>query len=208
MNRFLIALACVLWATPASAHRLDEYLQASRIGLEPAGLMVEIDLTPGAAVAGRVIARMDTNGDGELSTAEREAYAAGVVGDVVLEIDGRRASLELVETRFPQTSGMREGLGAVQLRARGPRLPSSGRHAVRFFNLHEPEVSVYLVNALMPPPGITITHQRRDYWQHELTIDYAGDSETSTAWTIAGLLALGAVIAIRRNRVSSGNPVS
>src|SRR5689334_18214255 len=95
-RRLLAVLACVLYATPALAHRLDEYLQASKISLDPAGLMVEIDLTPGSAVADRVIARMDTNLDGEVSAAERDEYASLVIREAVLEIDGRRAQLSLV----------------------------------------------------------------------------------------------------------------
>ena len=196
MRRILTVLACLFWATPAWAHRLDEYLQASRISLDPAGLIVEIDLTPGSAVADRVIGRLDTNGDGELSVTERDGYAALVVGDAALEIDGRRSWLALVDSQFPPISAMRDGVGVIQLRARGPRLPSAGRHAVRFFNLHEPEISAFLVNALMPPPGITITGQRRDYWQHEITIDYAGDRTTNPAWMIGGVLALLGVVAL------------
>src|SRR5262245_56648439 len=120
MTRLFVAFACVLWATPASAHRLDEYLQASKISLDPAGLVVELDLTPGSAVADRVIARIDVNRDGELSAAERDAYAVLVIGDVVLEIDGRRARLSLVDSQFPPVGGLRDGLGVIQLRARGP----------------------------------------------------------------------------------------
>ena len=34
-----------------SAHRLDEYLQAARVGIEPDRLHLELDMTPGVAVA-------------------------------------------------------------------------------------------------------------------------------------------------------------
>jgi hypothetical protein len=202
-GRLLVVVACLWWAPPASAHRLDEYLQASRISLDPAGLAVEIDLTPGASVADRVIARVDEDGDGVLSPNEQNVYAAMVLRDATLEIDGRRAELTLVDGRFPTSTAMREGTGAIQLRARGPAISTSGRHAVRFLNRHEPEMSVYLVNALMPPAGITITGQRRDYWQHQITIDYAGEGAAATAWTLAAALVLIGIGGLTIYRVSS-----
>ena len=40
-------LVLVAVAGPVSAHRLDEYLQAARIGIDPERVQIELDLTPG-----------------------------------------------------------------------------------------------------------------------------------------------------------------
>ena len=41
-------------ATHLSAHRLDEYLQAARLGIDPDRVELQLDLTPGAAVPARI----------------------------------------------------------------------------------------------------------------------------------------------------------
>ena len=99
-------IACGVWLacpTTAGAHRLDEYLQATRIALAPDNVRVEIDLTPGINVAPRVTALIDFDGDGALSPAERHAYAALVVRLTDLQIDGRPAPLIVVE-RTPRST--------------------------------------------------------------------------------------------------------
>ena len=38
-----------------SAHRRDEYLQAARLALDPGRVQIELDLTPGIAVADAIL---------------------------------------------------------------------------------------------------------------------------------------------------------
>ena len=85
-------LAC----THASAHRRDEYLQAARIAIEPTRVDIELDLTPGIALAPSVLGEIDRDHDGNVATAEANAYAARVLGEIRLEVDGRPMPLELV----------------------------------------------------------------------------------------------------------------
>jgi hypothetical protein len=70
--------ACVLALTTAivavaevSAHRRDEYLQAARLAIDPGGVQLELDLTPGIALAEAIIADIDRNRDGALSQDEQ-----------------------------------------------------------------------------------------------------------------------------------------
>jgi hypothetical protein len=106
---------------------------------------------------------------------------------------------------------MAEGTGVIRLRAAAtmPRL-GSGRHALRFRNAHRSEMGVYLVNALVPADDrIEITGQRRDFLQHELTIDLRVQHgrQFSRVWSaLAGLLvavAIG-VWSVRRRPESIG----
>jgi hypothetical protein len=51
-NSWLAALVLVVAAGgAASAHRMAEYLRAARLGIEPDRVAIELDLTPGIAVA-------------------------------------------------------------------------------------------------------------------------------------------------------------
>ena len=71
-----------------SAHRRDEYLQAARIAIDPGRVQIELDLTPGIALAEAIIADIDRNRDGSLSADEQRAYASLVLSALTLEVDG------------------------------------------------------------------------------------------------------------------------
>jgi hypothetical protein len=159
---------------PAGAHRLDEYLQATRLSIDIEHVDLEIDLTAGAALASNVFAWIDTNRDGEISRAEGEVYARLMLRSVVLKIDGCPVPVTLTGTSFPQFRDMSLGVGTIRLRATA-KVPSegAGRHQVSFLNTHQPESSVYLVNALVPAnPRIQLGDPRRDQAQHSLKLGY------------------------------------
>ena len=80
---------CLGLAAPLRAHRLDEYLQAARISVAADRVTLELDLTPGVAIAPAVLAMIDTDRNGELSPAESDAYARSVIDGVALKVDGR-----------------------------------------------------------------------------------------------------------------------
>ena len=187
---------------PAGAHRLDEYLQATRLALDIDRVSLDIDLTPGVSVAARVFGWMDTNRDGEISTTESEAYARRILSGVVLSVDGRAVPVTLVDSQFPNARDMTAGVGTIRLRAASKIPPASaGRHQLAYVNDYRPEMSVYLVNALVPAdPHIRIADQRRDPAQHRLTLDYDVTTRSAsfrTSWLLAGLVALG-LLAVRR----------
>ena len=93
-----VALIAVLlsFAPYASAHRLDEYLQATRLSLAANQIGVEIDLTPGVDVATAIFALINTDHDGRISPSEADRYANQVVRETTLDIDGRRAQLDVL----------------------------------------------------------------------------------------------------------------
>jgi hypothetical protein len=207
MHRPLVTL-CLLAIVlgdplPAGAHRLDEYLQATRLSIDIDRVNLDIDLTPGVSVASRILGWMDANGDGEISSIERDAYARQVLSSVALSVDGRAVPIALADGRFPDVRDMTAGIGTIRLRATSRWQPaSSGRHHIAYVNEHRPEMSVYLVNALVPAdPRIRITEQRRDPAQHRLTLDYevtTGSGWARTAWLLAGLAAVGLLAVSRR----------
>ena len=209
MRRLLVTvvLLCIVSGrqAPTGAHRLDEYLQATRLSIGVDRVSLELDLTPGVSVASRVIGWIDTNGDGEISTAENEAYARQILSAVVLSVDGRAVPIALADGRFPEVRDMTAGTGTIRLRAASTWQPASaGRHQIGYVNEHRPEMSVYLVNALVPAdPRIRITDQRRDPSQHRLTLDYdvtAHPAWIRASWLLAALAGSGLLAVAKRHR--------
>jgi hypothetical protein len=188
----VVMLGSVGWSNEASAHRLDEYLQATRIGIGPDRIAIDIDLTPGANIADRVLGWIDTDRDGAISAAEGEAYVRGVLRDVSVDVDGVRTPLGNVHQEFPAWDAVRLGTGSIRVHAATPvRSLTSGHHRIAFVNAHRPGDSVYLANALAPADArIQIAEQQRDRLQRSLTIEY----DVAGGWTRFGWLASAAVM--------------
>jgi HupE / UreJ protein len=168
------ALALLLaFTTRADAHQLDEYVQASKLSIARDVVRVELRLTPGVKVLPRVLAAIDTNGDGTISTDEQRAYADRVRGDLTLRIDGTRLPLRLVSLGYPGKDEMKEGLGEIRMDFEAA-LPAGGaERRLDFENHHLRDVAVYLANALVPQDtSIRITAQRRSYEQSSFTVEF------------------------------------
>ena len=190
---WLLAVIAVTTAvTGISAHRRDEYLQAARLAIEPAAVQLDLDLTPGIALADGIIADIDRNRDGSLSPDEQQAYAAQVVNALTLAADGLPVRAQLTGSNFSDVGAMRRGEGSIRIRVAGtlPRL-SAGSHQLLFRNRHHPDRSVYLANALVPESyQVSVTGQRRDEVQSEITIDYvlrAAPARATAAWLLGGI---------------------
>ncbi len=151
MKRWLSAIALLgLVCVPARAHRLDEYLQATIFSIEPGSLQATLRLAPGVAVTPAVLATIDSNHDGVLSSEEQYRYADAVLADLQLEEDGRRLSLRLTSASLPKVDLMREGTGEIELKFSADLVTAIGEHHLRFTNHHLSGISVYLVNSLVP----------------------------------------------------------
>lgn len=204
-----LAVAAVV-STQLSAHRRDEMLQAARIAIEPGGVELQLDLTPGIDVADRVIADIDRNRDGSLSPDEKRQYAANVFDAVALDVDGIPLRLAAIAWTFPDVQAFGRGEGTIQLRADATMPPlSNGAHHLSYRNSNRSDISVYLANALVPDDERVAVHaQRRDTDQRDLTIEYelrTRTRSTAAAWPlvpICAALGLGAVC-YRRVRIAA-----
>ena len=190
----LAAALAIAGGAELSAHRTDEYLQAARLAIDPGRVQLELDLTPGIALAGTILADIDRNGDGSLSAEEQRAYGSLVLSALTLEVDGMPVRAQLAATSFPDADAMRRGEGTIRIQSAGtlPPLPV-GPHQLLFRNRHHPDRSVYLANALVPASeDVTVMAQRRDRDQTELTIDYrlrAAPARPAAAWLLGSLAA-------------------
>jgi hypothetical protein len=173
MKRSTAAAVLFLAGTPALAHRLDEYLQGTILSIEKSRVQAQITLTPGVIVFPALIPQIDTDGNGAISDGEQRAYAARVLRDLTLTVDGQLLIPKLVSARFPAVEEMKEGRGEIQIEfAAG--LPRGARNRkLTFENRHQSQIAAYQVNCLVPSdPDIRITAQNRNYSQSLYELDY------------------------------------
>jgi hypothetical protein len=190
MRRRLIAVAAILLSLGgvASAHRLDEYLQATLISVEKDQVQASMRLIPGVSVSAAVIASIDSNGDGVISDAEQRAYAEQVLGDLLLRSDGHRLTPKLVSVSFPQIAQMREGLGEIHIEFAAD-LPRGGpNRRLTLENHHQNRNAVYLVNCLVPSDhDIRIVGQSRNEQQSVYQLDYVQSGGSAASSTVTWL---------------------
>ena len=197
----LAAALVVLLATgdDALAHRLDEYLQATRVSFARDRLAIDVDLTPGVSIASGVIAMLDTNADGAVASAEAGGYGRSVLSDLRVSLDGNRIGMTLEGIDIPTLDEMRNGTGTIRLHAAGRVEVGAGRHLVEVINNHRPETSVYMVNTLVPEDsGIDIVSQSRDPRQREFRAEYDVTSEWVGYVMLLGMGTAGVVFAAKR----------
>ena len=159
-----ILTTCALFAaTPAWAHRMDEYLQATILSLRSGTVSLTMRLVPGVAVSSAVVGQIDQNGDGVMSAREQRTYAERVMSDLVLSEDGKLLTLHLVGSTFPSIAEMRAGTGEITIKMDADLPSAGGDHQLTFENKHQSGISVYLVNALVPDdPRLQIQTQYRN----------------------------------------------
>jgi hypothetical protein len=203
-----VMAVCLGIAQPVGAHRLDEYLQATRIAVGQERIELELDLTPGASIATQIVGLIDANGDGRISAAESDQYARRVIEAIHLSLDGRPLPMTLVSREFPDRNEMSLGVGSIRLRATAPATRGgTGHHALVYLNTHAVASSVYLVNALLPSdPRIQIASQSRDEAQRGVTVNYIVAPSGvwfRGGWLVAAIAMIGFVRKRRRGQPNS-----
>ena len=155
----LLAFPCAVFA-----HRDDQYLQATLVAIEPNGVRLQINLTPGVAVAEQVIAVIDRDHDGVISKNEAAAYAKLLKRDLTLRVDGRDLELKLTAFEFVPPAELRTGSGTIQMEFSAIFSPlATGPHKLTLENRHLTTMSVYLINASQPRfATVQITRQKRN----------------------------------------------
>jgi hypothetical protein len=206
LRYFGFAVVVIVFPCIASAHRLDEYLQATRIEVEFDCIKMEINLTPGAAVANDVIAMIDRDRNGEISENERTSYARDVVESLSVEIDGQRQPLNVNTSSIPPIADMKRGEGVIRLGA-AARISgaASGHHHLRFATTHRSDIGIYMVNALVPSDArVRIHGMSRDMLQRQFDLDYSISPskraiEIAAVWPpLLGLVLTAVILAFAR----------
>lgn len=153
--------ALLLSAAGVEAHRLDEYVEQTLVEIEPARVVLHLDLTAGVAVAPRVIAAIDTDGDGVISAAEEAAYAEAVRRDLSLSMNGEPLGLRVASAKYSPVEAMKAGTGvmALALEAQLPAGVTAGTLVLA--NHHEAAIGRWLMNCLMPRAPVQVLGQSR-----------------------------------------------
>jgi hypothetical protein len=175
MNRRVVAAAAIvlLLQVHASAHRLDEYLQAAIISVAKDRVQVSLRLVPGVAVFSRVLSSIDTNGDGVISESEKARYVERLFADLTLSVDGEALRPRLASVAFPEVREMQEGLGQIQIEFIADLPPGGPNRKLVLQNRHQSAIAAYLVNCLVPQdPDIRIVAQHRNEFQSFYQLDY------------------------------------
>ena len=176
--RWLVVLL-VLAALPftGQAHRLDEYLQATIVAIDPTEIRLQMNLTPGVEVADQVLARIDRDHDGVISTKEANAYSRSLARDMTLRLDHHKLPLKITRVNFPQLTELRTGWGIIQIELCATVRPlAAGPHRLTLQNRHLPGISVFLFNAAQPKSAsVRITAQKRNENQSSGEIEFTVD---------------------------------
>ncbi|WP_051946299.1 hypothetical protein [Verrucomicrobium sp. BvORR106] len=174
MSGRLLLLVVWLAAASASAHRLDEYLQATLVVIEPSAVRLQLTLTPGVEVANDVLAQIDRDGNGAISEKEAANYAEALLQNLVARLDGQNLELKLTHSKFPAPPGLRSGTASIELDYSTPIEPlAAGVHKLSLENQHLAGVSVYLLNAALPKSEkIKIKRQLRSEYQRTGEIEF------------------------------------
>jgi hypothetical protein len=169
-------LLWLLFVLPSAglAHQLDEYIQATLVAIEPGEIRLQMNLTPGVQVASQVLAVVDRDRNGVISTNEAVAYAEAVRKDLVVRLDGRSVTLKLNASNFPAVNEIRDGLGIIQIEfSVTPGSFLTGPHTLTVEDHHLLAISAYLVNAARPKSAlIQITGQKRNETQSFGEVDF------------------------------------
>lgn len=199
-----IILAILARPSGVLGHQLDEYAQATLVAIEPGQIWLDLNLTPGVAVAEKLFGQIDQNHDGVISTNESAAYAESLKHDLLVRLDGRSLELKPVALNLPAPAELRTGWGIIQLEfSVRPGEFSAGSHKLTFENRHQPVASVYLFNAAHPASRlIQITGQKRNEIQStgEIAFNFHAPPNPFKLAGVVVLLAAPLVILLARAR--------
>lgn len=197
----------------AAAHPIDEYVQSSYLTITRDSVLIELDLAAGMAIGSGLLALIDIDRDGAISAAEGNAYAALVLRDLSLSIDGGAVPVRMVGSQWPPVPDLLSGNGVIHLFLSARPVPEAGSHQMLYRNTHAPLASVYLANTFVPDAPVTITAQDRDWYQREIRVDYrVGSDVFEGPWVplsiVGGVVVVGvvAIALARRSRASGPAP--
>lgn len=122
-------LTLLLLPATASAHPLDQVVEATYVTVGDGVVDLELKVSPGSLVAEPIVAALDADGDGTISDAEGDAYARAMLSALTLTLDGETVTLLEAGIEVPTVLALRAGYGEVVIHAAGTLPPIDGATA-------------------------------------------------------------------------------
>jgi hypothetical protein len=169
----LLALA----AGPALAHPYDEVVQGAYLTLAPGQVRLELDLTPGPAVAGALLAALDRNGDQKVTDQEARAYAAQVLSQSRLLLDGSAVRWRVERVSMPDYQSLKLQSDTLKIFAVADRPDRPGPHTLSYDNRYQPAKSQCIANIFLQPGGgwrYAVAGQKHSEDGRGLTVSFTG----------------------------------
>lgn len=193
--KLAIVIALLSFEVPAFAHRLDEYLQAIIVSIGQDRIQASMRLIPGVAVSNSVITAVDLNHDNVFTEAEQRIYAQKVLRDLSLNVDGHLQKLHLESVSFPAPADMKAGIGEIHIEFTADLPVGAAPSVLVIENHHEPRMSVYLMNCLVPQDrtlhvGAQNRNQNQSYYRVEFTRSVPSQGSSLSLWRSHFLSAL------------------
>src|SRR5579872_6470883 len=170
-------LLLLLSAGRAGAHPVDEVVQGAYLTLAPGEVRLELDLTPGTMVAAALLRDMDPNRDQRISDAEARAYAAHVLQQSTLMLDGTAAAWRLDKVSVPPYQNVLLATDTLKIYAVAARTERAGAHTLRYDNGYQPAKSQCIANIFLQPGAgwrYQVAGQRHSDDGRQLAVDYTG----------------------------------
>lgn len=168
----LLALALVAAPSMARAHA-EHYGQSAYLRVASDRVSLDLDLSPGSGVAAALIGKIDADGDQELSEKEQQRYAAEILGQLSLTIDGEPRPLVLSRVECPPARRLATGQDKLALSAVALLSPlPPGPHRLVFANHHAPVTSNYAAHAFGDAALVSFGRPERDAAQQQLSVSF------------------------------------
>ena len=175
VRRSASALLAVLSGS-ALAHPVDEVVQGAYLFLAPGEVRLQLELAPGAQVAGQVVGALDPNADGEVTDGEARAFAEGVLEQSTLTLDGTVAAWSLKSIDVPDLEMIRTGNTVLTIAATAIRPEEAvRRHELTYENRYEPTETLWMANIFVQPASdwrYVVTSQERSWDGSRLTVTF------------------------------------
>ena len=126
-------------------------MQAAYLSLAPNTVILELDITPGAKVAGGIVALLDSNADNKISADESQSFARLVLGNVALTLDGAPATWVITNVTLPAVDALQSGNDILKIAATANRPESVGMHTLSYQNAYRPAKTLRMANIFLQP---------------------------------------------------------
>ncbi len=172
------ALALFLFPGPAMAHPVDEVVQSVYLFLGADAVLLELDMTPGSAVSGSVTGPLDADPDRSITDAEARDFAAMVLEQSSLMIDGETLTLKVQSATAPPYDMLEQAGDTLRIFASAGHADTEGAHVLHYVNSYAPAKTLRDANIFLQPDGD---------WVYEVTAQDGSDdgSELTVRYTAA-----------------------